>query len=117
MSKLSRTLTLLIAVAMMSSVPCLAQASKAAAVPATTQAAQSSPVDWNTPPAGTEQEQQGYRDGIEAEKLDRLANRKIDPRSSHQYQHLPVKSYYAQLEYRMAFETGYTAAMQHRASY
>ncbi len=47
--------------------------------------------DWNTPPAGTEQVQQGFRDGIEAAKLDKAARRKIDAKSSHLYKNPPVK--------------------------
>ena len=68
--------------------------------------------DWNTPPAGTEQAQQGYRDGIEAEQLDRAAKRKIDAKASHLYVHPPVKGA-ARDEYRTSFEAGYDAAVKH----
>jgi hypothetical protein len=70
--------------------------------------------DWNTPPAGTEQAQQGYRDGIEAAKLDTLAKRKVDAKSSHLYQHPPVKGD-ARDAYRSSFEAGYAAALAHGA--
>ena len=68
--------------------------------------------DWNTPPAGTEQAQQGYRDGIEAAKLDRAAKRPIDAKVSHLYVHPPVKGA-AKDEYRTSFAAGYQAAVQH----
>lgn len=66
--------------------------------------------DWNTPPAGTEQAG-AYRDGIEAAKLDKLANRKVDPKASHLYLHPPVKGA-AQAAYRTSFEQGYNAALK-----
>ena len=47
--------------------------------------------DWNTAPAGTEQSQQAYRDGIEAAKLDKAARRTIDAKTSHLYKKPPVK--------------------------
>jgi hypothetical protein len=75
-----------------------------------TQSAQSQ--DWNTPPAGTEQAQQGYKDGIEAAKLDKAAKRKIDAKSSHLYKNPPVKGA-AKDEYRASFEKGYQAQVQH----
>lgn len=105
MNKLTRIATPLVAVALMSSVPfmTLAQTSQP-----TTNATQ----DWNTPPAGTEQAQQGFRDGIEAAKLDKVANRKVDAKSSHLYLHPPVKGA-AVSEYRSAFQTGYDAAVKH----
>lgn len=96
--------TPLIAVALMGGTPILAIAQ-------TTQAAQNVQ-DWNTPPAGTEQAQQGYRDGIEAAKLDRAAKRKIDAKSSHLYLHPPVKGA-ARDEYRANFVTGYENAVKH----
>jgi hypothetical protein len=71
--------------------------------------------DWNTPPAGTEQAQQGYRDGIQAAQLDRAAKRKIDAKASHLYVHPPVKGA-AKDEYRSSFEAGYNAAVQHSNS-
>jgi hypothetical protein len=70
---------------------------------------------WNTPPAGTEQSQQGYRDGVEALKLDLTAKRKIDAQSSHLYLHPPVKST-ARDEYRASFVQGYEAALKHSSS-
>ena len=67
--------------------------------------------DWNTPPAGTEQAQQGYRDGIEAAKLDQLAHRPVDPKVSHLYVHPPVKGA-AVADYRSNFQKGYEAALK-----
>ena len=69
--------------------------------------------DWNTPPAGTEQAQQGYRDGILAAQLDVAAKRKIDAQSSHLYVHPPVKGA-ARDEYRTSFTAGYQAALKHQ---
>ena len=70
--------------------------------------------DWNTPPAGTEQAQQGYRDGIQALQLDTAAKRKIDAQSSYLYLHPPVKGA-AKDEYRASFSAGYQAAMKHQS--
>jgi hypothetical protein len=69
--------------------------------------------DWNTPPAGTEQAQQGWRDGIEAAKLDKLANRKIDAKSSYLYTHPPVKKGAERDAYLASFVSGYNAAVSH----
>jgi hypothetical protein len=112
MSKLTRIATPLIAVAIMSSVPFIALAQNSQAGNQTQNTATQ---DWNTPPAGTEQAQQGYRDGIEAAKLDKLANRKIDAKASHLYVHPPVKGD-ARDAYRSAFEAGYQAAVAHGAA-
>jgi hypothetical protein len=97
----------------MSSVPfmSLAQNSQAG-----NQTQNSATQDWNTPPAGTEQAQQGYRDGIEAAKLDTLAKRKIDAKTSHLYLHPPVKGADAVNAYRSAFQTGYAAALAHQSA-
>ena len=74
---------------------------------------QNAPVqEWNTPPAGTEQAQQGFRDGIEAAKLEKLAHRPVDAKVSHLYVHPPVKGA-AQADYRNSFESGYKAALNH----
>jgi hypothetical protein len=70
--------------------------------------------DWNTPPAGTEQAQQGYRDGIQALQLDTAAKRKIDAQSSYLYLHPPVKGA-AKDQYRASFVAGYQAAMKHQS--
>ena len=78
----------------------------------TTPATKATTEEWNTPPAGTEQAQQGFRDGIEAAKLDKLAGRPVDPKVSHLYVHPPVKGA-AQAEYRSNFENGYKAALTH----
>ena len=74
---------------------------------------QSTTQEWNTPPAGTEQAQQGYRDGIQAAQLDVAAKRKIDAQSSHLYLHPPVKGA-ARDEYRSSFTAGYQAALKHQ---
>ena len=71
--------------------------------------------EWNTPPAGTEQAQQGYRDGMEAAQLDRAARRPIDPKVSHLYVHPPVKGA-AREQYRTSFTSGYEAAVKHTQS-
>ena len=110
MSKLTRFATPLMAVAIMSSVPflALAQNSQSGNQTQNTVAVQ----DWNTPPPGTEQAQQGYRDGIEAAKLDKLTNRPISFKSSHLYVNPPVKKD-ARDAYRSAFQSGYEAAVAH----
>ena len=105
--KLTRFATPLIAVVLMSGAPLFAHAQ------ATQNAAQTE--EWNTPPAGTEQAQQGYRDGLEAAQLDRAAKRKIDAKSSHLYVHPPVKGA-ARDEYRSGFTAGYEAAVKHSNS-
>jgi hypothetical protein len=71
--------------------------------------------DWNTPPPGTEQAQQGYRDGIEAAKLDTLAHRAVDPTKSHLYVHPPVKGA-AVADYRSSFEQGYKTALKNQGA-
>ena len=110
MSKLTRIATPLIAVAIMTSVPFMTLAQSS---PAGNQTQNTATQDWNTPPAGTEQAQQGYRDGIEAAKLDTAAKRKIDAKSSHLYLHPPVKGSDAVNAYRTAFQSGYDAAVKH----
>jgi hypothetical protein len=112
MSKLTRIATPLMAVAIMSSVPFMALAQNS---PTGSQTQNSAAQDWNTPPAGTEQAQQGYRDGIEAAKLDKLANRAISFKTSHLYVHPPVKGD-ARDAYRSAFQAGYEAAVAHGAT-
>jgi len=102
--KFNRIAMPLIAVALMSA-PVLATAQN-------TVSAKQEAQDWNTPPAGTEQAQQGFRDGIEAAKLDKAAKRKVDAKSSHLYQHPPVKGA-AKDEYRSSFEKGYQAQLDH----
>jgi len=109
MKKLIRIATPLIAVAMMTSVPMLSLAQN-------TQTQNSSVQDWNTPPAGTEQAQAGYRDGIQAAQLDKAANRKLDAKSSFLYVHPKVKKGPARDAYLSNFEAGYNAALQHGAT-
>lgn len=60
---------------------------------------------------GNPEEQQAYHDGIEAAKLDKLANRKIDAKSSHLYVHPPVKKD-AREAYRNSFQKGYEKQVQ-----
>jgi hypothetical protein len=110
MSRITRIATPLIAVAIMTSVPFMTLAQSS---PAGNQTQNNATQDWNTPPAGTEQAQQGYRDGIEAAKLDAAAKRKIDAKSSHLYLHPPVKGADAVNAYRAAFQSGYDAAVKH----
>jgi hypothetical protein len=109
MSKLTRIATPLIAVAMMTSV----QMSLAQSPVQGAQTQNSTVQDWNTPPAGTEQAQAGYRDGIQAAKLDKLANRPVDPKTSYLYTHPPVKKGPARDAYLQNFVAGYNAAIQH----
>ena len=109
MKKLTRIAAPLIAVAMMTSVPMMSLAQS------NTQT-QNSTQDWNTPPAGTEQAQAGYRDGIEAAKLDTAAKRKLDAKSSYLYQHPKVKKGPERDAYLSNFEAGYNAALQHGAT-
>jgi outer membrane murein-binding lipoprotein Lpp len=104
--KLNRIATPLMAVVLMSGAPIFAHAQNSQNQSST--AVQ----DWNTPPAGTEQAQQGFRDGIEAAKLDKAAKRKIDAKSSHLYKNPPVKGA-ARQDYRDSFEKGYQAQLQH----
>lgn len=104
--KFFRIATPLMAVALMSASPVLANAQNAQTQSSATAE------DWNTPPAGTEQAQQGYKDGIEAAKLDKAAKRKIDAKSSHLYKNPPVKGA-AKDDYRASFEKGYQAQVQH----
>jgi hypothetical protein len=116
MSKLTRIATPLIAVAIMSSVPFMTLAQNSPKGNATpSNATQSATQDWNTPPAGTEQAQQAFRDGIEGAMLDTLAKRKIGATTSFRYTHPPVKGV-AVYAYRSAFEAGYAAQLKHAAS-
>ena len=68
MKKTIRFTVPVIALALMSIAPAFvhAQASEK------TNQSQNAAVEWNTPPAGTEQAQQGFRDGIEAAQLDQI---------------------------------------------
>lgn len=103
--KITRIAMPLIAVALMGASPILASAQY-------TVSAKQDVQDWNTPPAGTEQDQQAYRDGLEAAKLDRAAKRKIDAKASHLYVHPPVKNN-GKDAYRQNFEKGYDAQVKH----
>jgi len=110
MKKLIHVATPLIAVALMSGVPFCTLAQNS---PAGSQTPTNTAPDWNAPPPGTEQAQQGYRDGILAAKLDAAAKRKIDAKSSHLYLHPPVKGNDAVNAYRSAFQSGYEAQLKH----
>ena len=111
MSKLPRLATPLMALAIMSSLSffALAQNSQAG-----NQTQHTATQGWNTPPVGTEQAQTGFRDGIEAAQLDKVAKRKIDAKSSHLYLHPPVTGSDAVNTYRSDFQTGYDAAVKHK---
>lgn len=106
MKKLIRIATPILGIALMGGVPVIA---------AQAQENQAQSQDWNTPPAGTEQAQQGYRDGIEAAKLDMAAKRPINAKESHLYVHPPVKGA-ARDQYRASFEAGYKAAVAHSSN-
>ena len=111
MNKVLRFTAPVIALALMSIAPAFVRAQNSTKNNQT----QNAPVqDWNTPPAGTEQAQQGYRDGIQALQLDTAAKRKIDAQSSYLYLHPPVKGA-AKDEYRASFAAGYQAAMKHQS--
>jgi len=111
MSKLTRFATPLIAVAMMTAPMMMtAQSSQMG-----NQTQNSTNNDWTTPPAGTEQAQ-AYRDGIEAAKLDTVANRKVDPKASYLYNHPPVKKAADKDAYRNTFTQGYKAALAHNGN-
>jgi hypothetical protein len=79
------------------------------------QVQQSTNADWRTPPPGAASSQQGYRDGVVAANLDKLATRPIDPKESHLYVHPPVKKDGRDV-YRSGFVAGYQAALQHQNS-
>jgi len=102
--KFTRLATPLIAAALMTS-PVISLAQNAQ----TNKPAQ----DWNAAPAGTEQaaNSQGYRDGIEAAKLDTAAKRTIDAKVSHLYKKPPVKKD-QQDAYRSDFEKGYNSQLE-----
>jgi hypothetical protein len=104
MKKLIRIATPLIAVALMSGAPLLAHAQN--------QAPTTENRSWNTPPPGTEQAQAAYRDGVESAQIDKVAQRKVDAKSSYKYLHPPVKGA-ARDEYRSSFVAGYEAAVKH----
>jgi hypothetical protein len=109
MKKMIRFTAPLIAVALMSIAPAFVRAQ---ATSTNNQTQTASVAEWNTPPAGTEQSQQGYRDGIEALQLDLAAKRTIDAKVSHLYVHPPIKGA-AKDAYRTSFVAGYEAAMKH----
>lgn len=111
--KLTRIATPLIAAVLVGSAPFMALAQNAQQNNNNTISVKDAGQDWNAPPAGTEQAQQGYRDGIQAAKLDTVAKRKIDAKSSHLYLHPPVKGNEAVNQYRQSFEAGYKAALTH----
>jgi hypothetical protein len=105
--KITRLATPLIAAVLMTSPVIMLAQSNQNAKPAAQ--------DWNTAPAGTEQSQQAFRDGIEAAKLDKAAKRTIDAKVSHLYKNPPVKGA-AKDGYRADFEKGYQAQVAHDAT-
>ena len=110
MKKAIRFTAPVIALALMSIAPAYVRAQNSTK---TNQTQTATTEDWNTPPAGTEQAQQGYRDGIQALQLDTAAKRKIDAQSSYLYLHPPVKGA-AKDQYRASFVAGYQAAAKHQ---
>jgi hypothetical protein len=73
---------------------------------------------WAVPPAGPVAMQKGFRDGVEAARVDSTVarlhpemNRKVDAKASFQYVHPPVKK--DQSLYQAGFEAGYQAALAH----
>src|SRR5260370_40008826 len=88
MNKTIRFATPLIAVALMGIAPAFVRAQDSAN---NTQSQNAPAAVWNTPPAGTEQAQQGYRYGIQALHLNTAAKRKIDAKAAHLYDNPPVK--------------------------
>jgi hypothetical protein len=107
MKKTIRMATPLIAVALMSGATFFAHAQN-------NQTPTTQSESWNTPPAGTEQAQSAYRDGVEAAQLDKAAHRKIDAKSSYLYLHPKAKGA-ARDEYRSNFVAGYEAAVKHNS--
>jgi hypothetical protein len=107
MKKTIRMATPLIAVALMSGATFFAHAQN-------NQTPTTQSESWNTPPAGTEQAQSAYRDGVEAAQLDKAAHRKIDAKSSYLYLHPKAKGT-ARDEYRSNFVAGYEAAVKHNS--
>lgn len=59
----------------------------------------------------SQQANQAYEDGKMAAKLDTVAKRPIDAKTSHLYKKPPVKGA-AQAEYRTSFEKGYNDALK-----
>jgi hypothetical protein len=92
--------TPLIAVAMMTSVPMSSLAENPAGNNGT-----------NTASAQVDANSKGYKDGMEAFKLDKLAGRPIGAKTSHLYKNPPVKDGFVRDQYRAQFEAGYNAAM------
>jgi len=109
MSNLTRFATPLIAVALMTSVPLMTQAQNSLT---SNQPTTTNNTVQNTQPAGDEQTKKGYRDGMEAAKLDKLTNRPLSFSESHLYVHPPVKGD-ARDAYRSGFQAGYQSAVAH----
>jgi hypothetical protein len=114
MKMLNRIATSAIALAFLSTAPAFVQA-QATQNQKQNKTQNAAVEDWNTPPAGTEQAQQGYRDGLQAFQLDMTAKRKIDAQGSYLYVHPPVKGD-ARDSYRASFVQGYQAAQKHASS-
>jgi hypothetical protein len=114
MKKLNKLVVPMVAAALAGSVSSFAPAQSAAQ--GNNAVVKAAAQDWNTPPAGSEQAQQGYRDGVQAAKLDTMVKRKIDAKASHLYVHPPVKGDDAVNQYRQSFEAGYNTAVAHGAT-
>ncbi len=67
---------------------------------------------YNGPFVGTPEQEQAYKDGMEAAKLDTLAKRKIDATESHLYKNPPSSVKKDKRDsYRSAFTAGYNKAL------
>lgn len=76
------------------------------------QQTQNTPAQYNGPFVGTPEQEQAYKDGMEAAKLDTLAKRVIDPTASHLYKNPPSRVKKDQRDsYRTAFTAGYNKAL------
>lgn len=98
--KKAMILTSLIAAAMMTSVPMSSLAENPAENHSTAAAVK------------VDESSLGYRNGVEAFKLDKLAGRPIGAKTSHLYKNPPMKPGQERDEYRAQFEAGYAASMQ-----
>jgi hypothetical protein len=108
MSKFTRIATPLMAVAIMTSVPFLALAQNSLT-------GSDNKANTVAVPQADGPQKQGYQDGMEAAKLDKLAKRPISYKTSHLYVHPPVKNDVRDV-YRSSFQAGYEAAVSQGAS-
>jgi len=112
MNKLTRIATPLMAVAIMTSVPFLALAQNSL-VGSDNKANTVAVPDMHALADGPQK--QGYQDGMEAAKLDKLAKRPISYKTSHLYVHPPVKNDVRDV-YRSSFQAGYEAVLSQGAA-